>query len=158
MPVVECVALTAMATRRALNSVLTNFLGTFVSRYSSYDGFWLFGFLVSTPQPLRFDLLHGAEKLGITPVAVGANLAVMKFREQLNYHGLDASQVQSGEVVIERLDGQIEGQVDSRPCIGHHVRVAGRVVSDQGKVYCAQRIMFVAPHNPEVERRNACSG
>ncbi len=34
-----------MATRRAINGVLGNFLGTYVSRYSDYDSYWLFGFI-----------------------------------------------------------------------------------------------------------------
>ena len=37
----------SMATRRVIKSVLSNFLGTYVSRYSEYDGYLLFGFLVA---------------------------------------------------------------------------------------------------------------
>lgn len=40
-----------MARRRVIKSVLHNFLGTYISRYSDFRGYWLFGFLVSN----RFD-------------------------------------------------------------------------------------------------------
>ena len=46
-----------MAKRRAIRGVLGNFLGTFTSRYSDYDGYWLFGFLVADLKDLRIDLL-----------------------------------------------------------------------------------------------------
>ena len=42
---VEVIA-TSMPTRRVIKSVLHNFLGTYTSRYSDYNGYWLFGFMV----------------------------------------------------------------------------------------------------------------
>ena len=46
-----------MATADVIKSVLRNFLETFASRYTDYDGYWLFGFLVE----------HDLNELGIQP-------------------------------------------------------------------------------------------
>ena len=46
-----------MTTRKAIKSVLDNFLGTYISRYSDYDGYWLFGFLVKESPHLKINLL-----------------------------------------------------------------------------------------------------
>ena len=61
-----------MATRKALNSVVHNFLGTFVSRYSAFKGYWLFGFLVADDEPLRLDLLAPDLDAGGSAAAVAA--------------------------------------------------------------------------------------
>jgi hypothetical protein len=50
-----------VATRRVLNSVLRGFLGSYSSRYSDFDGFWLFGFLVSDLALMEVDLLASVE-------------------------------------------------------------------------------------------------
>jgi hypothetical protein len=44
--------------RRNLIGALHNFLATFTSGYSDYDGYWLFGFLLKDADELRIDLLN----------------------------------------------------------------------------------------------------
>jgi hypothetical protein len=46
-----------MKPRRIIKGVLHNFLGTYTSRYSDYDGYWLFGMLVRDVEELSIDLL-----------------------------------------------------------------------------------------------------
>ena len=46
-----------MTTRKAMKGVLDGFLGTYMSRYSHYEGYWLFGFLICDLPCLRVDLL-----------------------------------------------------------------------------------------------------
>ncbi len=73
-----------MMRRRTINGVLHNFLGTYTSRYSDYDGYWLFGLLVGEVGELKIDLL--SPTVGTTtsaPVAAVIELAVRKFREQM---------------------------------------------------------------------------
>ena len=44
--------------RRIIKGVLHNFIGTYTSRYSDYDGYWLFGMVVRDVAELRIDLLY----------------------------------------------------------------------------------------------------
>ena len=46
-----------MTSRRVIPGVLHNFLGTFTSRYSDFNGYWIFGFLVEKMDSVRIDLL-----------------------------------------------------------------------------------------------------
>ena len=57
-----------MASRRVIKGVLGNFLGTYVSRYSDYDGYWLFGFLVGDLGELRINLLGQSVSDPDTPI------------------------------------------------------------------------------------------
>jgi hypothetical protein len=54
-----------MASTRALRGVVGNLLAAYVSRYSSYQGYWVFGFLVQELDLLEFDLL-GTPQRGLT--------------------------------------------------------------------------------------------
>ena len=51
-----------MTSRRVIPGVLHNFLGTFTSRYSDFDGYWVFGFLIESMDRVRIDLLSEAAK------------------------------------------------------------------------------------------------
>lgn len=46
-----------MPTQRAIRGVLGNFLGTYTSRYSEHDGYWLFGLVVAELGELEVNLL-----------------------------------------------------------------------------------------------------
>jgi hypothetical protein len=45
-----------MPGRRSITGVLCGFLGTYTSRYSDFDGYWIFGFLVAQVVDVKFDL------------------------------------------------------------------------------------------------------
>jgi hypothetical protein len=86
--------------RRNLKGVLAGFLGTYTSRYSDYQGFWLFGFIVGLPNPLEIDLL-GVQENALSPEDMAGDLARVKFREQLRKHGFELSAVRRTRLVIE---------------------------------------------------------
>ena len=56
--IVRCLG---MVSERAMKSVLHNFLETYTSRYSDYDGFWVFGFIVETMLPANIDLMASSD-------------------------------------------------------------------------------------------------
>jgi hypothetical protein len=143
-----------MATRKAIKSVLDNFLGTFTSRYSDYGGYWLFGFLVTEAESLNFDLLTISPQPESGPVSIAANLAVQRFQDQLAKHRLDISYVHTASVVVERLPLTVDGQVNGRSAIGYQRRVSASAVTDRGRRYQSERSFFVAPHNPRAELRS----
>jgi hypothetical protein len=71
----------AMTSRRVILGVLHNFLGTFTSRYSDFDGYWVFGFLVESMDAVRIDLLADVESANSTPSGFIRWLAVQRFSE-----------------------------------------------------------------------------
>jgi hypothetical protein len=58
-----------MARRRDLKGVLRNFLDTHVSRYSDFDGYWLFGLLMhDVGDLLEIDLVSNRRHYQLRPV------------------------------------------------------------------------------------------
>src|SRR4051812_2465968 len=105
-----------MPTRRVLRAVLGNFLGTYTSRYSTYHGFWLFGFLVEKLDLMEIDLLANVRSLTDSPDRLRAReLAAKRFADQLSKHGFDCSRIREARLVIDRLP-------DDRSVPGHHFR------------------------------------
>lgn len=144
-----------MARRRRITSVLHNFLGTYTSRYSDYDGYWLFGMVVSHIDALDIDLLHGADtSLGTSPDAVVIRLAGERFAEQVEKAGLSVSCVREARLSITKSAVVKNGPVNGHVCAGHDVRFAARATSDLGRTYERAISVFVAPHNPRVEVRS----
>jgi hypothetical protein len=144
-----------MTRRRAINGVLHNFLGTYTSRYSDYDGYWLFGMLVGDAGDLKIDLSsRSMGKTDSAPLAAAVQLAAQKFREQMEKTGLSISCVREAQLDITKLPDSGRGAVNGRVCVGHNVRFVARVVSDYGKKYEHAMSVFVAPHDPAVERRS----
>jgi hypothetical protein len=142
--------------RRNLNGALHNFLATFTSRYSDYDGYWLFGFLLDDTDELKIDLLNsGSELPASSPLQFAANIARHRFREQLAKAGLNMSCAREAYVTITKLPETRRGLVNGHASNGHEVRCIATVITDLGKTYQGRMNIFVAPHNPEVEQRRA---
>ncbi len=139
-----------MPTRRVLKSVLHNFLGTYTSRYSEYDGYWLFGVLVGDLKNVQFDLFTEVESSAFL-VDVARNLAVGRFTEQLCKARLDPSSVRKASIQIERLDGQVDGHVNGIECGGFKIRFHVAAETDTGRVFECKCVLFVAPHNAGIE-------
>ena len=74
-----------MHSQRTMKGVLHNFLESYTSRYSDYDGFWVFGFMVETMESANVDLLRASSDVsaGIAPETFAVRLATIKFLEQV---------------------------------------------------------------------------
>jgi hypothetical protein len=144
-----------MATRRVIKGVLGNFLGTYVSRYSDYDGYLLFGFLVSDLGELRINLLGESVSEPDTPMGRAVLSAVAKFDDQRQKAGLAPSRVRDAWLMIRRLPGLARGSVNGHSCAGFNVSFLAAARMDDGKRYERDRVVFVAPHDPKVELRRA---
>lgn len=146
-----------MAKQRIIKSVLHNVLGAYTSRHSEYEGYWLFGFLVSCfEHGIAINLLLPQTELDQPgPLAVATHLAVQKFTEQIEKAGLDLSLVQSAFLEIAKSSYLRTGTVNGHSLAGYDVRFAATAVSDLGKVYQCEVSVFVAPHNPTVEHKSA---
>jgi hypothetical protein len=143
-----------MATRRVIKGVLENFLGTYVSRYSDYDGYRLFGFLVNDLGELRINLLGERVSEPDTPMGVAVLSAVSKFEDQCDKAGLVPSQVRDAWLMIRRLSGLDWGSVNGHWCAGFNLGFSVVAITDDAKRYERNRVEFVAPHNPVVELRS----
>ena len=143
-----------MPSRRVLKGVLTNFLGTYMSRYSDHQGYWLFGFLVAKLESEEFGLLDQNRGGSIEPMDVARVVAARQFAEQVAKSGLDFARVRDARLLIERLPGAVVGTVNGHPCSGFKVRFRATAISDTDRRFESEKIVWVAPHDECVERRS----
>ena len=144
-----------MKTRKAIKSLLHNFLETYTSRYSDFDGFWLFGMLVGDLDQLSIDLLDPRRAASLSePMATAINLATSKFQEQAIKAGIDLSAIQEAYLEIRRSAKPRDGEVNHHPCVGYDMQFTVTAISDRKKTYQYKTSVFVAPHNPQVELRS----
>ncbi len=149
------VDLSAMATRRVIKAVLGNFLGTYVSRHSDFDGYWLFGFIVADLGDLNVDLLQ-QEVIDLqSPISVAISSAVAKFNDQRRKAGLAASNLRNASLTIQRLPSAVSDSINGHHCAGFKVRFLAEAVLVDGRHYEKERVLFVAAHNPNIELRSA---
>lgn len=104
---------------------------------------------------LTVDLLNpSVGATGFASVAAAAHLASQKFREQMEKAGLGMPTAREAVLCIQRLSDARDELVNGRVCAGNTVRVVATVVSDSTKKYECERSVFVAPHDPKIERRS----
>jgi|SRR6185312_3623449 len=140
--------------RRNLKGVLAGFLGTYTSRYSDYQGFWLFGFIVGLPNPLEIDLL-GVQENALSPEDMAGDLARVKFREQLRKHGFELSAVRRARLVIEHGEHKVGRLAGDFRREGFDTVFRAFVVADTESRFDRREVVFVAPHDERFERRSA---
>lgn len=142
--------------RRRITGVLCGLLDTYGSRYSDYDGYWIFGFLVRETDSFSFDLLGGDSTFWLSSVLARAQrLACSKFREQLQRAHIPEECVSKAELTIRKIGDPRVGPVNGHFSRGYQVSLVAEAVSDLGKKYRAEKFLFVAPHDPSVEQRSA---
>ena len=145
-----------MPTRRVLRSVLHNFLGTFVSRYSDYQGYWLIGQIEPWLGGWEVDLLAPVSDQ-ITPevIAYSHRWAKAKFFEQLEVAGVQAEQVTQALTRFVPLVPTPNSEVcvswrgGTRLC--REVVLGVWVMTDTGRRFSSRRRVFVASHDPHRE-------
>ena len=143
-----------MARQREIDGVLWNFLGAFTSRYTDFGGYWLFGFLVEElDDELQVDLLGSNSAGTSSPMIAAINTARTKFKEQYSKAGLVVSQIQDAALSIRTLVESRNGVVNGRPCVGKSVCFNASAVMVGGRRYEREQILFVAAHDPVIERR-----
>jgi hypothetical protein len=143
-----------MPSSRTLRAVLHNALGTYLSRYSDYDGYWLFGFLVPRLIELRFDLLRRSEHADMIEIRA-AERAVSAFREQLAKAGLPLDRIRSADLSLRREMALVDLDIDGVPARGWAVVATARAETKSGLRFERRSVVRVAAHNPAVERRSA---
>jgi hypothetical protein len=144
-----------MKVRRRLTGVLCGFLDAFVSRYSDYDGYWIFGLLVRERAEVSFELLRGSSDMPGSPVfSAAVRIAKSRFASLLEKYCIPPEFVSEASVAVSRLEPATRGPVNGRTCTGHHYLLVANAASDLGKHYTAHKRIFIAPHDPSVEHRS----
>jgi len=145
-----------MPTRRRLRGVISGFLGTFASRYSDYQGYWLFGFLTSAPEVLTIDLLEAPDARHIeVALDYAIDLAKEKFADQIDKSGLPRSSAREATLSLERRPGLLTRAGGEHVRRGHEMVLRVRILADTGRTFEGETTVFAAPHNPLWERRRA---
>lgn len=142
--------------RKAIKGVLHNFLETYTSRYSDYDGYWLFGVLIGDIEHLSINLLDtNGKTFGSAPMTAAVQLAATKFKGKMEKAGLSLSRIREATLAVTKSSDSRSGYVNGRRSAGFDLNFAARAVSINGKTYKCEKSVFVAPHDPEVELRSA---
>src|SRR5690349_19833517 len=104
-----------MKIRRQITGVLCGLLDTYGSRYSDYDGYWIFGLLAREADVFLFDLLREEPAPRFSPVALYANrLARLKFQQQLEQAHIPLVCVSEAKLLIRKGGDSKVGPVNGR--------------------------------------------
>lgn len=141
-----------MPSRRVLQGALAGFLGTYASRYSDFEGFWLFGFLVSDFPLLEIDLLGVSECDPRTPDGRATALARARFREQIERAGLSPDVVKAALLVIQRERPTVVVPGNGQARAGFEVRLTVTAVSNWGRVFRSERRLSAFPYDRSFSR------
>ncbi|MCL2726396.1 MAG: hypothetical protein FWD69_18400 [Polyangiaceae bacterium] len=96
------------ARRRSIPSVLHNFLDTLSSRYSDYDGYWIFGLVISDLNCSTISLVAGALTTSGSPSwCAFVTLARSRFADQAKMNSV-TSFIRRAELSIERGPSHLE--------------------------------------------------
>jgi hypothetical protein len=133
---------------RDLKGALNGFLDTYVSRYSAYDGYWLFGFLVPELTTARMELLMPpADPRPHFRRAI--ELASEKFREHAAKRKIDVGMLDAAVLRLSKKEAVVLNGRDAwKVSVSAEASIRGR------RNWTAERIITVAPHDPARELRS----
>jgi hypothetical protein len=141
-----------MPRRRAIKGALAGFLGTFTSRNLDYKGYWLMGMVAINLWDWNIDLL-GVAPVEDTPEAAFRRSAIHLFAEQVSKSRIPISAFATAEIETAAQLEIARGLVGANMAEGHIVTFIASATMNTNRSYKCERAIFVAPHNPEWERR-----
>jgi hypothetical protein len=144
-----------MPSRRVIKGALHNFLGTFTSRNSDFDGYWVCGLLAREAGPLRFDLVgDGSGNPDTSSVIFAHRLAAQQFGEEIAKTGLRREWIREAYLDISKSASMRNSFAGDylRACF--EVQFHAHVVTDLGRGYGRVVSLLVAPHDPALEWRS----
>ena len=81
--------------------------------------------------------------------------ATTRFADQMSKAGVNAAWLGQAWLTIRRLPGPADSQFNGRPAAGYSLSFSVVALTDHGRRYERERVVFVAPHNAAVEHRSA---
>jgi len=134
---------------RDLKGALNGFLDTYVSRYSAYDGYWLFGFLVPELATASVDLLIPPSD-SRPHFRCAIEIASAKFREQAAKWKIDVALLEVAVLTLSKKEAIVlYGRAAWKVSASVDAAIRGR------RHWTAERTIVVAPHDPAHERQSA---
>lgn len=144
-----------MSSVKAIKGALNNFLATYTSRNSDYDGYWLFGLLVKDLTNLNFDLLKEfKEPSRPTSLQFAEISAAKKFRCQMQKTGVSVARIAEARLEITKTSDTISGFYGKWGRTAHVIRVYAHVKTNHGRLFTAETSLFAAPHSFFFESRS----
>lgn len=143
-----------MPRRKALKGVMHSFLRSFTSRYSDYDGYWIFGLVTCELNKLTINLMDVENTTNNEVVLFPAQLGQREFKEQTDKAKLPMHFVRQAQMNVSQSTATTKGFVAGHLCTGHIYTFSIQVISDLGRPFRATTHKFIAPHNPAVEHRS----
>jgi hypothetical protein len=143
--------------RNRLRGVVFNFLATFLSRNCDIGGYWLPGLIVEHVGPEPVDVLSDTPLPNAPQLRIIKRAARERFLDQLDKDGIPRNRVVRCMLRFNRQEEKTTGFVNGYEVQGYTLTVTAEVTSDLGKVYSAEKVVFVSPHNPQIERRSTRS-
>lgn len=138
-----------------ISALVHNFLGTFASRNSDFEGYWLFGFLVRDSAGITIDLLGSHPTDDLSPRGFARKLAIQRFQEQAAKAGIRLDCLRQAHLRISKVTDRVYGLVGGRRAAGFRVLIEVQVMHDSKNALARSVSIFVAPHNPRIESRRA---
>jgi hypothetical protein len=143
-----------MPTSRAIKGLLRNFLETYSSRNADFGGYWLFGLILNDLDVLEVNLLANQTKPSGSPMVAAETIAIEKFRNQTNKAGFDLPDFREAGLCITRQQGTGEGLANGGRSNGQMILLKCRVLTNGGKTFEDEQLIFVAPHDPKRESQS----
>jgi hypothetical protein len=104
---------------------------------------------------LQIDLISQRLPEENGPVEVARRLAAEKFADQLKKAGVSLAEIRSAQVSLRRSSLPKHGTMNGHPCVGYDLYFDAEVLTNRGNHYERELKIFVAPHDPRMERRSA---
>jgi len=133
-----------------LQAAIDHFLDRYVSRFSEFNGYWLFGFLVRDNLNLEIDLLDEGNTGGRSPAGVARSIAVHEFQQLIAR--TPPHHVSQARLTIKTSDQSVEQLAGGALRRGHEMTFEVDVTTDEGTTHHATCARFVAPHDPALEK------
>lgn len=141
--------------RKTIEGVMRNFLATFTSRNTDYEGYSPFGMLVPDLGEMEIDLLSPHPSIGSSsPVEAVVQIAADKFQEQCEKAGLSALALSEARLLLRKDPNPTTLLVNETHRVCHEISFALHVSSGFGKTNHLATSLWIAPHDPSLEIQN----
>lgn len=135
--------------------MLYNYLETFTSRYSDYDGYWFFGLLFHQLDGFSIELVSSISMPRDDLVTIWfCAEARSRFAELIERERIPPEFVRNASLASRLLSAEVIGSIAGRPVAGSVFRLTTLVTSDLGVDYRREKDLFVAPHDSTREHRS----
>lgn len=142
-----------------MRSVVDNFLATFKSRNTDFDGYWAYGFIIERMRDeLQIDLINQNESAVSAAEGMIISLARNRFVAQVAKARLDLAFIQNALLVIRNSGTRGTCWINDSQTTGSELILTVEVIMDNDRRYSGSETICVAQHDASRERRSTRAG